>query len=659
LVIVGCQEQIASPEETLQEFSALWEEEKYHEMYPFLSEQAMAFISEEEFVEMYSNTYSEVGMSSISIDLIVDETDETEEEIGTEVSLGFENKLDMFTGEFAFESFVQMKLDEEENLWKVDWSPSLIFPVLEKGDTVKLRILYPKNRGELYDRFGEQLAVNGLAYEIAIVPGRMEGQEEESIRKLAQEIGMSEDSIVNSLNQNWVGPDTLVPLKKVSHSEKAFVERLHETIPGATYREIPVRDYPLGEAAAHLTGYIGMITAEELEEDTDRVYHTNSTVGRTGLERILESQLRGKRGGVVVTEGANGQEKHVIVKKEPIDGESFNLTIDSALQKSIFNQFNEEDDAGTGVALHPVTGEVLSLISAPSYNPNEFVLGISNEKYEALSNDERRPLTNRFTQSFTPGSTIKPITAAVALENGLDPHKRIESSDSGWQNDSSWGDYHVRRVPNPLNELNLNEAMRYSDNIYFAKVAVELGKEEFEKGFLKFGFGKGIPFAYGLTSSLIASESIQTEIQLADTGYGQGELSVNPLHLSLLYASIVTNGSIPKPLLYTNEDPEYWIENVVSEEHAQIILDTLVDVVDRGTATDAKLDKVKLAGKTGTTEHKSSQQEAGEETGWFVGVNSEKPELLVMMMIENVERRNGSRYVVSKVKKVFEEHFTQ
>ncbi|MFC0470199.1 penicillin-binding transpeptidase domain-containing protein [Halalkalibacter kiskunsagensis] len=657
-IVVGCSEQVPTPEETFQEFATLWEQGEYQAMYSFLSVESKDRILEEEFVELYSYTYSEIELTSISINLIAQESEQIEEEVRTEVSMPFENKMDMFTGEFVFESFVPLKLDEEDNNWKIEWSPSIIFPVLDYGDTISMRILYPENRGEIFDRNGEQLAVNGFAYEIAIVPVRMEGQEEESIRALAKEIDLSEESIHNSLKQSWVGPDTLVPLKKVPLSKRSFVERLHETIPGATYRQIPAREYPLGEAAAHLTGYMGMITAEELEEDSEKVYHANSTVGRTGLEKLLETRLRGEIGSVIVTESADGQEKDIIAKKDPRDGESYQLTIDSNLQKSIYNQLNEADDAGTGVALNPVTGEVLSLVSSPAYDPNEFILGISNKKYETLNNDEKRPLTNRFTQSFTPGSTIKPITAAVALSNGLDPNKRLESSDLGWRKDSTWGDYRVRRVSNPLKELNLSEAMMYSDNIYFAQVAVDMGREVFEEGFKKFGFGENIPFVFGLTPSSIAKESIPNEIQLADTGYGQGELSVNPLHLSLLYSAFVANGSIPKPLLLLDEEPEYLLENVVSEEHSQTILKTLLEVVENATATAVNFNHVRLAGKTGTTEHKLSQEDEGEETGWFVAMNTDDPELLVLMMIENVEDRNGSRYVVQKVKNVFKGHFT-
>ncbi|WP_227936282.1 penicillin-binding transpeptidase domain-containing protein [Alkalihalobacillus deserti] len=656
MFIGGCSESIATPEEVFSAFALAWEQGDYEAMYESLSNSSKALISSEEFIELYTTTYTEINASEVSISLTSPERDEDEEIEGNETSLQFEKDLIVFTGEIKLDSHVSMMLDEEASAWKVDWSPDLIFPLMEMGDRVKLRILYPSERGEILDRNGEALAINGSIYEIGVVPSRIENEEEE-ISQLSERIGVSEEFIIDRLNQGWVGPDTYVPIKKISEDQKPFVEELHSTIPFATYKKIGARVYPAGKASAHLIGYLGMVSKKELEEDTERAYHANSTTGKAGLEQIYENRLRGQSGGEIYLEANDGTEKHVIQKKEPINGESIQLTIDRTLQQAVFDKFNQEGDTGTGVAVHPLTGEVLTLVNSPAYDPNEFILGISQNKYSELENDPKKPLINRFAQAFVPGSTIKPITAAIVLKNGLDPDEKIASTDAGWRKDGSWGNHTVRRVPNPLQQLNLTEAMMYSDNIYFAKVAVELGIDDFEQGLTKLGFEKRMPFVYGFSESQIAAKKLDSDILLADTAYGQGELLVNPLHLAMLYTTFLNDGSTPKPLLLMTEEKEWWLEETISKEHSDIVLQSLIEVIENpsGTASNVRLDEVKLAGKTGTAEHKLSREdEEGIETGWFVAMDIDNRDLLMLMMVEE----GGSSYAALKVKELFQEYYT-
>ncbi|WP_169801084.1 penicillin-binding transpeptidase domain-containing protein [Halalkalibacter krulwichiae] len=658
LVLAACSESITPPEEVFQNFISSWESGDYEDMYEYLTLSSQTNLSAEEFKELFQSTYDEIKASDIAIQLLQPEIEEDESARGTEVQLQYEKSLSMFTGDLTFDSIATMIFDEEEKKWGVEWTPSMIFPLMEDDDQVKLRIMFPEERGEIYDRNGKPLAINAEIYEIGLVPGRMENEEE--IDEVSEKVGVSVEYIQAQLDQSWVGPDTFVPIKKVGSNEKEFVEELYESIPVATYREVSARVYPAGEAAAHLIGYIGMVRQEELENDTDYKYQNDSTIGRTGLEAIFEERLRGQSGGEVYIESIDGIEKHIIQKKESVNGESIQLTMDLGIQEAMFDKFDQDQDMGTGVAIHPITGEVLALVNYPSYNPNDFILGMSSEQYTELESDPDRPLTNRFAQSFIPGSTIKPITAAIALENGLDPEVRIESSDAGWKKDESWGNHSVRRVSNPLSQLNLNEAMMYSDNIYFAKVATDLGIESFEEGLQQFAFNEKLPFSYpNFAESQIAQNQIDSDVLLADTAYGQGQLLVNPLHLALMYSTFVNNGSIPNPILLEEEQPTFWLEGVISEQNASIVLDAMIEVIQNhnGTASHVNLDQVKLAGKTGTAEHKASRdaESGGAETGWFIGMDVEDPELLILMMMENVEDKRSSYYVASKVKELFME----
>ncbi|MFN7251914.1 MAG: penicillin-binding transpeptidase domain-containing protein [Anaerobacillus sp.] len=670
--LIGCskeEEVKPTPEEAFEAYAAFWEDGNYGMMYEYLSSEAKQKMTKEEFIERNTTIYQEIDATNLSIKMIVEEIAEEEQqelpeenEPETEKLIEFEKSMETIAGDIYFRETVLLKLEAEEpgedsqETWRLDWKQAMILPPLQEGDEVKVRTLLPTKRGEIVDRNGEALAVNGKILEFGIVPERLPEDEAKSIEDASRLLEMSVAEIENKLNQSWVKPGHFVPLKSISQGKQDLFNELMR-IPGVTYREVDSRVYPLGEMAAHLIGYIGKITDKELESRKDLGYHANSYLGKAGLEAILEDQLRGEIGRVIYLENEAGEETVTIAKKEPVDGPVIELTIDTKLQKSIFSQLQGE--TGTSVALHPITGEVLSLVSSPAYDPNDFVLGISSQKWQELNEDEAKPFLNRFTQTFTPGSTIKPITAAIAIDNGLDKTEKRVINGLSWGKDTTWGGYRVSRVTDPNHDVDLRDALVYSDNIYFAQIAIELGKDKLESGLKNFGFEERIPFEYGMAVSKVANETINSEIQLADTGYGQGELQISPLHLALLYTAFVNEGSIPTPTLFTNRTEVLWKENLVDAENASYILSALLDVIEdpQGTATKAKITGLPLAGKTGTTEHKMSQNDAGKETGWFVAMNTDAPKLLVLMMIDDVQDRGGSGMVVPKVKKVFSETF--
>jgi penicillin-binding protein len=201
----------------------------------------------------------------------------------------------------------------------------------------------------------------------------------------------------------------------------------------------------------------------------------------------------------------------------------------------------------------------------------------------------------------------------------------------------------------------------YSDNIYFAQTALNLGKEKFVSGLKKFGFGEQLPVNFPFTNSTIGEKDM-SEIQLADSGYGQGKIQMSVLHVGLAYTPIINDGNLIAPKLdQAKTGPAIWKENVISPETANLIRGDLIKVVANpgGTAHTAYMPNLPLAGKTGTAELKQSKKEKGKELGWFVAYNTQDPSLLVTMMIEDVRERGGSHYLLSKVKKVFEENFNK
>ena len=278
------------------------------------------------------------------------------------------------------------------------------------------------------------------------------------------------------------------------------------------------------------------------------------------------------------------------------------------------------------------------------------------------------PLYNRFRQVWCPGSSLKPVVAAAGLMAGtIDPQKDYGSQGLKWQKDTGWGAYYVTTL-HTYKPVTLENALIYSDNIYFARAALDMGADAMENALSGVGFGQEIPFDITMQKSQISnSGKIESEIQLADSGYGQGEILVNPLHLACIYSAFVNGGSMLKPnLVYdSGEKYSYWIEDAFSEKTAETVLEDLVQVVNdpKGTGYKVHRDNVMLAGKTGTAEIKASKEDtSGTELGWFAVMTADlaaKRPILLVSMVEDVKDRGGSGYVVNKVDEVLDAWFVE
>ncbi|WP_369405054.1 penicillin-binding transpeptidase domain-containing protein [Piscibacillus salipiscarius] len=329
------------------------------------------------------------------------------------------------------------------------------------------------------------------------------------------------------------------------------------------------------------------------------------------------------------------------------------MTIDVKLQKQLYNTL--KDEAGTAATINPKTGEVTSLVSFPAFDPNDYVLGFKQSDYEALSNNKLNPTLNRFAASFSPGSVMKPISAAVGLEHGkLNPNETKTITGKSWRKDDSWGNYSVTRVYEQYEKVDLETAMVHSDNIYFAMMATEMGAETFTEGLTRLGFGQEFPFEYPVADSQISnSGDLNREVLLADSAYGQGEVLMNIVHLASLYGGIVNDGTVMKPLLRANEEQEAWIDQMVSQENAKLLQNLLRKVVTEGTAKSINISGNKIAGKTGTAELKTSRDEEGAENGFFVSYDQSNPEMVLAIMVEGVHNHGGSGYVVDLAKQFY------
>ena len=278
-------------------------------------------------------------------------------------------------------------------------------------------------------------------------------------------------------------------------------------IKGVKISTVSIRTYPYDKVASHIIGYVQNVNSEDLKKHKNEGYNSTSVIGRSGIEAVYEKQLRGSSSGKIDLVDKNDKVIENLCAIEIDEGpQDITLTIDIDLQQSLYNEY--QNDKSASVALNPQTGEVLALVSTPSYSNNDFVLGLSTDKWDALNNDVNQPLMSRYKQTYIPGSSMKPITAAIGLETKIiDPDKDLGAKDK-WQKDSSWGNYYVTTLHAP-SPNNLKNAITYSDNVYFARSALNIGKENLFKYYKNLKIGEKIPFELALNRSQYSNKNNQ------------------------------------------------------------------------------------------------------------------------------------------------------
>ena len=639
------------PEDTVRNYFSLLNDGDYEGMYALLTESSKDSVSEEDFISRNQNIYEGIEASNIKVSFPSEESSSKDTETVT-----YSTSMDTCAGSVSFDNQAVLEKDSD-GAYRISWDSTLIFPSLQ--DDYKVRVeTETAERGSIYDRNGTALATQGTVSEVGLVPGKMSGNKEEDIQKIAELLDMSTDDINSLLGASYVQDDTFVPLKQISKDDTDTESKLLE-ISGILINDAAERIYPLGAAAGHLTGYVQSVTAEDLEKKAGEGYHAGSVIGKSGLELAYEDTLRAVDGSSVNIVDSDGNVVETLASQEAKNGEDIHVTIDASLQQTAYDQFSS--DNGTAVAMNPKTGEVLALVSAPGYDPNEFIMGMSDRRWEELNNSENRPLTNRFAASWVPGSTFKALTAVIGVDSGkIDPQENFGYEGLSWQEDSSWGDYHVTTLTDYGDQVNLENALVYSDNIYFAKAALKIGADTLIDRFKAMGFDEEIPFELSLTSSTYDDDdNIDSDIQLADTGYGQGQLLVNPVHMLSMYSLFVNDGSMIQPTLLCQDGytGKMWKENVFSADAVETVRNDLIQVIENpsGTGASARIDGVTLLGKTGTAEIKDSQSDTdGIERGWFICETADSTDtpIAVAGMVEDVKGKGGSSYVTEKVRNI-------
>ena len=601
--------------EVLKKYFSLLSNKEYEQMYDLVE----TSFSKEEFVTRVKNIYEGIEAENISI-LVTSNSKDTNKK--DETTITYTNMMNTYAGFSTFANKTTIKKVGDTN--KIIWNSSMIFPDLDDDEKIRVETV-KSSRGSILDRNGIAIAKQGMVYQVGLVQGKMDDSTD--LNKLANLLDINREDIDNALSKEYVKEGTFVPLKKISKQEQDLKNELLQ-IKGVMISDTESRVYPYNEATSIMTGYV---------QDGE---------GKSGLEYAYNDKLKGKDGIKIYIE-KDGVVGKTVVEKKVQNGEDIKITIDINIQNKVYEQFKEDKSAT--VVMNYKTGEILALVSTPSYNANDFSIGISEEKWNEIQNNEAKPMYNRYLSSYVPGSSFKPIMGAIGLANeSFTAEEDFGESGLKWQPDSSWNNLFITTLEQYSEPANLQNALVYSDNIYFAKAALKVGAEKIKSSLDQLGFNKKIDFPQDVTPSTYGEMTSDAEI--ANTGFGQGNTLVNPIHMASIYSCFANNGEMIKPKIenntiasFTQKEKE---QEVISSQIAQTIKEDLRKVVTDGTAKDCNIEEKTIYGKTGTAEIKENQNDNnGTEIGWFNSFDNN--ETLIISMVENVKNK-GRKPLCSK-----------
>lgn len=543
-------------------------------------------------------------------------------------------------------------------LWYLQVHEGLHYRDLSQTNRTRAVILEPA-RGLIYDRNGILLANNVPSFNLYITPEDVKDREA-LITRLTELIGLDGAVVRKKLAQ---AGSKLMPRNVkggLSLRQAALIESHRLDLPGVVIRAESQRNYVHGQEAAHLLGYVGEVSPEQLERDESQELHQGSIVGQDGSERAYDRFLRGRAGRKVVEVHARGHEIRTVSVKKPEAGDDLYLTIDVRLQKLAEDLLGEE--AGAIIALDPTTGEILALASRPVFDPNRLSREMTPRQWEEIVQNEGHPLTNRATQGqYPPGSTFKIVMAAAALEtNTVEPTTKVRCT-GGFQfgrrlyRDWKAGGHGL---------MDVNQAIVDSCDVFFYTMGRLMGIETIAAFAGQFGLGHetgiDLPFErIGIVPSPAWKQKARGEVWLPgetiSAAIGQGFVTVTPIQMAHLIGTVANHGVSFRPRLLRAvveratgrlqelpAVPRGRLE--VKPETLALLRDALAGVVTRGTAQRAKSSLVTIAGKTGTAQASALQPGPGEllpkklrDHAWFVSyAPADKPRIAVAVLVEHM-----------------------
>ncbi len=520
-------------------------------------------------------------------------------------------------------------------------------------------------RGVVFDRNGRVLVENRYALNISMVREQSHDLDA-SIRLLARVTGEDEAAIRDTVQQRRREPSfrPIVVIEDATLAQVAAVAARKLELPGVVVQQVPTRQYPAASLAAHLFGYVGEVTETQLGREGYDGLPAGAIVGQSGVEEAFNRQLMGEDGNRYVVVNSIGREIEEVRKRDAREGRRLELTIDYDLQRAAEEAFKATGFWGAAVFLDPQNGDVLSLVSLPAYDPNAFAVGIDRATWNALNTDRLNPLQNRAIQGrYSPGSTFKVVMATAALEEGvITPDFKVTCRGVA----TFFGRPFHCHLAGGHGTVDLRTAIEKSCNIYFYTLGTMLSIDQIHDWATRLGLGTQTGIALpNENEGLVPSTTWKREAtgepwypgETVSVAIGQGQVSVTPISLAVMMATVANGGRLYTPRLLKAVDNGSGWEPVAPAPPRTVtqfrpgtlaaIHDGLWRVVNgQGTGGRARIPGHDVAGKTGTAQVISNQGRARagatdkdlRDHGWFVFfAPSDHPVIAGVVLAEHAE----------------------
>lgn len=563
-------------------------------------------------------------------------------------------------------------------LWNLQVRGSERYENLAEQNRVrKVPILAP--RGKIYDREGRLIVDNYPSVSALLIREQMPKDYAADLQKISTGLHLAEDDIRDRMKRMGSTQNTPFLLKEdITPDEQAFIEAHRDELPELETIMVHRRLYPMNGFLAHLIGYVGEVSEEDLNSSQFEIYQPGAVVGKSGVEQFYNEILIGKDGSRRSLVNSHGKEVGRLSTDPAVPGHALKLTVDLDIQKAAEEALDGHN--GAIVAMDPHNGEILAMVSRPAFDPNLFSVRISSKDWNALINDPEKPLLNKAIQAqLAPGSVFKIIMSVAGSQEGIAQTMKVHCSGGA----VFYGHHFGCWVKTGHGEVEFSKAIYQSCDVFFYTLAEKLGIERIAHYAQEFGFGQktGIDLPQEV-SGVMPSEEWKARVfkqkwfagETISVGIGQGAVATSPIQLARAIGAITSDGRMVRPHVAFPQDlPPQYVEVANRDREVQkleidpqnwlTITNAMAHVVDvGGSAPSAHLPGIDFAGKTGSAqlislEKRKALGTKGEEfkqNGWFVGITPRRnPDIVVAILFQGGEHGRLAARLVAPVIKAF------
>lgn len=543
-----------------------------------------------------------------------------------------------------------------------------IFLSQAQGNGIRIKTIHAP-RGVIYDRNGEVIARNRPAFRVAWDLSKTKLEERERVKSElvallkvnGEEISKKIATFDQEVKKGVKGGEVITVKLDVDQETILKLTTKINNLPGVLEEAAPVRDYPYGEVVANILGYTGEVSTEELNIEEFANYRLGDHLGKDGVEKEFESQLRGQAGQELIKVDSAGTKLGTVYQSRPVAGGDLVLSLDINLQKKAYEALKKVviqkgAPGGSVVVSDPQTGEILALVTYPSYDNNLFAKGISGQDYSQLASDKRTPLLNRpIGAAYPPGSTFKIITAASGLQSGKISGQTIyEDTGTVSLGPIVFSNWYWNQYGRKEGSVDVVKALQRSNDTYFYLASMQIGEKLIQEYASKFGLGAqtGINIP-GEITGLVPTDSWKRKVRnepwypgnTLNLAIGQGDLLATPIQVNSMAVVIANKGKLLKPTLVKNDTGQVIREDLLSEANLNLIRQGMEKVVTPGgTAWPFFGYKIPTAGKTGTAESSAEEPHA-----WYTAyAPAVDPQLAITTMLEKAGEGSSVASPVAK-----------